>query len=203
MISSGRGGSGGYCIPLLCGARPARYPGSVAGERRRPAASTKAIEPEDMTDSLLRIGAPADPRRARCNPRLRRSQRPAAAADPLPLRGPDLAEEKPFGPVNTPTRRPIVRESSSELMIDRSLVSRALRNSGSRPPSSGTRSSLRCMSGVRTNRVAVLSLYRCRRCRRCWILVCKRRSAPRLRASLVGDAQRAARLMHSAARSMP
>jgi hypothetical protein len=38
---------------------------------------------------------------------------------------------------------------------------------------------------------------------RCWILVCKRRSALRLRAALVADAQRAARLMHSAARSMP
>jgi integrase len=50
-ISSARGGSGGYCIPLLRGARPARYPGIVAGDRRRPAALIPIVEPEDMTGS--------------------------------------------------------------------------------------------------------------------------------------------------------
>ena len=45
------GGSGGYRMPLLRGARPARYPGMVAGDRRRPAAFTRIVEAEDMTGS--------------------------------------------------------------------------------------------------------------------------------------------------------
>ena len=46
MISSGRGGSGGYCIPLLCGARPARYPAwwlAIAGGPRRRAAPSNPL----------------------------------------------------------------------------------------------------------------------------------------------------------------
>ena len=50
-MTCARGGSGGYCRPVLRGALPARYPGMVAGDRRRPAASTRIVEPEDMTDS--------------------------------------------------------------------------------------------------------------------------------------------------------
>jgi hypothetical protein len=37
----------------------------MAGDRRRPAASITTVEPEDMTNSLLRIGVSADPRRPR------------------------------------------------------------------------------------------------------------------------------------------
>ena len=51
-ISSARGRSGGYRMPLLRSARPARYPAIVAGDRRRQAAFTRIVEPEDMTGSL-------------------------------------------------------------------------------------------------------------------------------------------------------
>ena len=54
-ISSGRGGSGGYSIPLLRGARPAKKPGRVAGERRRPAASINIVASD--IKSLQRGGA--------------------------------------------------------------------------------------------------------------------------------------------------
>jgi hypothetical protein len=64
----------------------------VAGDRRRPAASTKTVEP-DMTSSLVRIGVPADPRRTHVNPQPTRLQRllagvePALALTPGPLKG--------------------------------------------------------------------------------------------------------------------
>ena len=51
MISLGRGGSGGYCIPLLCGARPAKNPGTVAGDLRRPAASIRTVTSADIWGS--------------------------------------------------------------------------------------------------------------------------------------------------------
>ena len=42
-ISSTIGGSAGYRIPLLRGGRPAGWPGWVADERRRPAASNSTV----------------------------------------------------------------------------------------------------------------------------------------------------------------
>ncbi len=56
--ASARGGSGGYPIPLLRGALPARYPGIVAGDRRRPAASTNTIEPWAITSSSQTTARP-------------------------------------------------------------------------------------------------------------------------------------------------
>ena len=110
MISSGRGGSGGYCIPLLCGARAATYHGVVAGERRRPTASTN-IEPEHMTSSLPEVRRLGRSETGPTHPRRVRSQRPAV--DPLPLRRLDLAEDKPVGVVSTPARRRVGRARTS------------------------------------------------------------------------------------------
>jgi hypothetical protein len=104
MISSGRGGSGGYCIPLLRGARPARCPGIVTGERRRPAASTRTIESEDMTSPFVRIGVPANPGRTRVNPQPVDVMRPVRLIDPLPLRqAVDTEQKRPSG--SPPPRR--------------------------------------------------------------------------------------------------
>ena len=86
--------------------------GSVAGDRRRPAASIKTVESEDMTSSLLWIGVPADPRRNRRNPRPMRSQRPAAPVVSL-LRRAELSKEQPARAISTRARRPFVRETSS------------------------------------------------------------------------------------------
>jgi hypothetical protein len=55
---------------FVSAARPARYPGIVAGERRRPAASTSSAEPEDMMSSFLRISIPASPGRTATKPRV-------------------------------------------------------------------------------------------------------------------------------------
>jgi hypothetical protein len=43
---------------LLRGARPARYPGIVAGERRRPAASRSTIKPSAITTLLKQAPRP-------------------------------------------------------------------------------------------------------------------------------------------------
>jgi hypothetical protein len=71
MISSGRGGSGGYCIPLFRGARLARWPAMVAGERRLPAASRRTVCAA-MTCSLLRI-RPGQSRTCQCESSISRT----------------------------------------------------------------------------------------------------------------------------------
>jgi hypothetical protein len=62
-ISSTVGRSAGHCLPLLRGARPWRYPGLVAGERRWPAASSSmdSVNPPswDEIDDCCKFGRPA------------------------------------------------------------------------------------------------------------------------------------------------
>jgi hypothetical protein len=75
MISSGRGGSAGNRIPLFRGARPLRYPGVVAGERRRPAASNN-VDPDISSSSRSdetsgQSGRPASDPPALSQPRVR------------------------------------------------------------------------------------------------------------------------------------
>jgi hypothetical protein len=50
-----------------------------------------------------------------------------ATGAPLLLRLPTRSEQKPGGGPQPPVNVPVVRESSSELVIDRSLASRAVR----------------------------------------------------------------------------
>jgi hypothetical protein len=73
MISSTAGGSVGYRRPLLRGARPQCKPGIVAGERRRPAASSKTElimearvgEPHPRAASIFEQSVAAGPRPTR------------------------------------------------------------------------------------------------------------------------------------------
>jgi hypothetical protein len=88
MISSARGGSAGYCIPLLCGARPARYPGTVAGDRRRPAASTPTTQTCDMGGSS-QARCPGQPGTITAHPR------------PTDTRGQQTSASFYFGPWQT------------------------------------------------------------------------------------------------------
>ena len=93
-ISSTVGGSAGYTIPLLRGARPALWPGIAAGDRRRPVTSSSCGE--DIAPSLREqiVDRPALPNH-------RPGREPSGGCRSPGIRQPDAAATTSLGLLNT------------------------------------------------------------------------------------------------------